>query len=394
MSGILHWEEESRFSRFSLISWWEQERIQTAKILVVGAGALGNEILKNLALLGAGRVAVVDMDRIEKSNLSRSPLFREKDIGAYKAEVACREARAILPELRAVPMIGNVVHQVGLGHFRWADLVLGGLDNREARLAISRACQLTHRPWIDGAIDVLAGLVRVFVPDQGACYECTLSESDWKIMDQRRACSLLPREAQAQEQRVPTTPTTASVIAGLQCSEALKLMHGMEGLRNAGFQFDGRGFDCYRVDYRRDPECFGHDVFEEILEMEDASFRSSLDDVLSRIRARWGDKVIVESVRELVRQLRCDACGNHREYWCSLDSLGPDQAGCPRCGAPCAPVVYHRLDGQEVPAGVSLAELGVPAFDILRVRLEDKLFGAELSRDGKDWMDDHFGGTT
>jgi adenylyltransferase/sulfurtransferase len=65
-------EEDGRFSRFKLISWWDQDRLSEARIVVIGAGALGNELLKNLALLGVGNVFIADLDQIEKSNLSRS----------------------------------------------------------------------------------------------------------------------------------------------------------------------------------------------------------------------------------------------------------------------------------------------------------------------------------
>ena len=67
---------QDRFSRLRLISWWDQEKIARCRLLVIGAGALGNEILKNAALLGFTQVVVVDMDRIEQSNLSRSVMFR------------------------------------------------------------------------------------------------------------------------------------------------------------------------------------------------------------------------------------------------------------------------------------------------------------------------------
>jgi len=72
---------EDRYSRLRLIPWWNQEKIEAARVLVVGAGALGNEILKNMALLGFRRVVVVDLDLIEHSNLSRAVLFRYFEFG-------------------------------------------------------------------------------------------------------------------------------------------------------------------------------------------------------------------------------------------------------------------------------------------------------------------------
>ena len=85
-------EQDDRFHRFKLISWWDQDRLKNAKVLVIGAGALGNELLKNLSLLGVGNVIVADMDRIENSNLSRSVLYRAKDNGQLKATAAARAA--------------------------------------------------------------------------------------------------------------------------------------------------------------------------------------------------------------------------------------------------------------------------------------------------------------
>ena len=92
---------EDRFDRFRLIGWWDQSKLSAAKVLVVGAGALGNEIVKNLALLGIGNILVADMDRIENSNLSRSVLYRESDNGRFKADVAVESAIAIYPEIHA-----------------------------------------------------------------------------------------------------------------------------------------------------------------------------------------------------------------------------------------------------------------------------------------------------
>src|SRR5438067_5005283 len=218
---------EDRFARFRLIGWWDQDRLRRAKVLVVGAGALGNEILKNLALLGVGRVVVIDLDRVANSNLSRSVLFREADCGRPKAEVVAERAKDIFPEMLVRPVADNVVYNLGLGVYRWADVILGGLDNREARVAINQSAARAGKVWIDGAIERLDGVARVFHPATGPCYECTMSEVDWKMLEARRSCALLTRH-EMEHGKVPTTPTTASIVAGIQVQEAIKYLHGLD----------------------------------------------------------------------------------------------------------------------------------------------------------------------
>jgi len=71
---------ETGSAGFRLIPWWDQKKLQSARVLVIGAGALGNAILKNLVLLGFERIVIVDLDKIEESNLSRSILYRSSDV--------------------------------------------------------------------------------------------------------------------------------------------------------------------------------------------------------------------------------------------------------------------------------------------------------------------------
>src|SRR5262245_48425907 len=287
-------EEEDRFARFRLIGWWDQQRLSRARALVIGAGALGNEILKNLALLGVGNVFVADLDTVVNANLSRSVLFREQDRGRPKVDVVAERAREIYPGLRLRPFRGNVVYDLGLGVYRWADVLLGGLDNREARVAINRAAARAGKPWIDGAIERLDGVARVFDPARGPCYECTMNEVDWKMLEARRSCALLTRE-QMEQGKVPTTPTTASVIAGIQCQEAVKLLHGLDVLAGQGFVFEGLHHQSYLVTYSRKLDCPSHEADDPVEVLPWRVGETLAGHLLERAHADLGPDAVLET---------------------------------------------------------------------------------------------------
>jgi adenylyltransferase/sulfurtransferase len=357
---------EDRFSRFRLISWWDQERLSRARVLVIGAGALGNEIVKNLALLGVGNVFVADMDRVASSNLSRSVLFREEDCGRPKVEVIAERSQDIYPAIKVQPFFGNVVYDLGLGVYRWADVVIGGLDNREARVAINQATAKAGKPWIDGAIERLDGVARVFDPATGPCYECTMSDVDWKMLNARRSCALLSRD-EMELGRVPTTPTTSSVIAGMQVQEALKLLHGLPTIAGQGFVFDGTNHQSYLVTYSRLEDCPSHDAMAPIETLPWSVAETTAGEFLERVRTDLGPAAVVEVNHDLLASLTCPACDKTWPYFASLGTVSESAGICPQCGAACTPNMYHTL-GSNAPLDKTLHELGVPLWDVLAGR--------------------------
>src|SRR5205823_4042886 len=262
MSDVLFLDDSDRYSRLRLIAWWDQERLRTAKVLVVGAGAIGNEVLKNLALVGVGNVWVIDCDAIEDSNLTRSVLFRSDDRGRSKAIVAADAVRGINPDVRIVPIHGNVMADIGLGLFREADVVIGCLDNREARLWVNRCCWKVGTPWIDGGVQEISGVVKVFIPPDGACYECGMTENDYRLINLRYSCPLLRRE-ELQAGKVPTAPTIASMIGGLQVQEALKLLHGLPVSAGEALVWNGVANNFYKTAFQRRDGCLSHETYPE-----------------------------------------------------------------------------------------------------------------------------------
>ena len=373
---------EDRFDRFRLIGWWDQSKLAAAKVLVVGAGALGNEIVKNLALLGIGNILVADMDRVENSNLSRSVLYRESDNGRFKADVAVESAIAIYPEIRAYAFNGNVVHDLGMGVFRWADIVIAGLDNREARLTINRHCQKVNRPWIDGAIEAIAGTARVFLPGDGPCYECTMSQTDWKLLQARRSCNLLSR-SEMEQGKTPTTPTIASIIAAVQCQEAVKLLHGMPTIAGRGWVFEGLSADSYLVDYQRKDDCLSHETLGQIHALDAGVDDLPIGDLLSEAhRLLPGSQL--ELSRDVLQSLDCPQCGLSEELFVSLGKVRPEKALCPNCpGVRRQVKTFFQIGNDRGFLSKTLGQIGVPPLDIVIARIGAQAIGFEMAADRK-----------
>lgn len=377
---------EDRFSRFRAIEWWDQRRLSDARILVVGAGALGNEVVKNLALLGVGHLAVVDMDRVELSNLTRSVLFREHDAGRPKAECAVEAARAIYPEIDATAITGNILARLGLGWIHGADLVIGALDNREARVFVNAACARVGRPWIDGGIEIFQGVVRVFHAPRVACYECTMNQTDWDLLNKRRSCSFLARRALAAG-GTPTTPSIASIIAGLQTMEAVKLLHGMEGLVGRGYFFDGLGYNSYVTRYPINPACPWHDAPETPVESP-AGFSSAtpLRALVEWAAHRLGGLDALDLGREIVETLECHDCGHREPVFKPLETLDERLVLCPSCRVERTPAFLHSVGPDSPHLDKTPAALGLPSWDILWPRFGDRTLGIVLAGDAPlDW---------
>lgn len=372
---------EDRYSRLRLIPWWDQKKIRETRVLVVGAGALGNEILKNLGLLGFRDIVVMDLDRIEESNLSRTVLFRSEDIGEYKANVAARSVAAMSGESNVRAVVGNVMHDCGLGLFSWSDVILAGLDNREARLWINRCAWKVNRPWIDGAIEGINGVARVFLPGSAPCYECTLGETDWKLLERRMSCNLLTREANV-EGKVPTTPTISSIIAGIQVQEAVKLIHGMPTLAGHGFVFEGLNHSSYRVEYTANADCMSHHTLERITECPERARQLTLAALWERGKRDLGmAEVTIEFSRDIVHKLVCAKCGAQEERFAPVGSISFDAGRCPNDGQMRTVETLHNYSGSEPHGARTLDQLGLPLFDVFTARSAESEMGYLIAGD-------------
>jgi molybdopterin/thiamine biosynthesis adenylyltransferase len=373
--------QEDRFSRLRLIPWWDQAKISDCRVLVVGAGALGNEILKNLALLGFQQVVVVDLDRIEESNLSRSVLYRNEDVGEWKATAAARAYVQMAPGAKVRALNANILRDCGLGLFQWSDLIFAGLDNREARLWINRVAWKVGRPWIDGAIEGINGVARVFLPGVAPCYECTLGEVDWAILERRMSCNLLAHEPES-EGKVPTTPTISSIIAGIQVQEGVKFIHGLPTLAGRGFIFEGLNHSSYTVTYTENPECMSHYTLPEIVRLPERSTDLTLHELWKRACGDLDSReVTLEFSRDVIHRLVCPGCGEPEEVFAGAGSVRYEEGRCHRDGQMRIVEAIHGYTGSESYGCRRLNELGLPLFDIFAARSPERETGYLLDGD-------------
>lgn len=150
-----------------------QARLEGQKLFVVGAGAIGCEMLKNFAMMGigcgeGGAVHVTDMDHIEKSNLSRQFLFRNSDINSPKSVVACRAAKAMNPALNVVPYENRVGPETEMifndSFYDSLDGVFTALDNVDARLYVDQRCIFYRKPMLESGTLGTKGSTQVVVP--------------------------------------------------------------------------------------------------------------------------------------------------------------------------------------------------------------------------------------
>jgi ThiF family len=259
------------YSRLAATAFSRHHTAITA--LVVGAGALGNEVIKNLALVGIERLWIADRDRVEASNITRSILFCIPDIGEHiahrtpKAVLAAQRVREINPDVRVTPYVGEIA-DLGYGVLRRADVIFSCVDNEMARLELSWACSRLRKTLIDGGLGLMnysSGQVTVFPKENGPCYACRKGADRRRQLLQdlqgREDPCWRKNEAIEAAEGVATTPLMASVVAAFQVEL------GLRGLQAGDADSVGR---AYRITlhptpslepllFERSPTCPLHD---------------------------------------------------------------------------------------------------------------------------------------
>jgi len=358
-----------RYRRHDLIDWFSQEQVSAARVAVIGAGAVGNEVVKNLALLGCGTIDVFDFDTVELHNLTRSVLLRESDAGRNKAEAVAERARELDPH---VTVRADFWDTLALGRLQQYDCAVAAVDNFEARLRLNQLCLIARVNLVNTGLDSRWAAVESFpfaATADAACYECTLPGSAYARVAERYSCGGLRRRARI-ERRIPTTTITASVAGALAASAALRLGDDAEP-RARRRLIDTLGGAGSASDIERRAGCPGCSPYARPPQVV-------------HIRNRWatwhtGKGLDLESVAAqpvqlsdaLITGYECADCGPLEE---AAQYVGRRAAGfddgittCPRCAAPAVRVeirdaftvgeLMERFGASRVPARFALAAI-------------------------------------
>ncbi|NEO46507.1 MAG: ThiF family adenylyltransferase [Moorea sp. SIO4A3] len=350
----------NRYARHDLIPGWNQQHLADATVVIVGMGALGNEVARILAMSGVGNLILCDPDRIEESNLSRTILFRQSDISRLKVEAAAAALVELNPQLTIEQRPLPLVHGVGLGELRDASLVLSCLDSRSARLQLTGRCQLVRAPYIDGGTHPWGGEVRPYLDPDGPCYGCGLSAEERSVADVPWSC-LDTRQENPTGAAIPSSALVGTWMGMI----AVRFLMGMS-CPSGILKIDGCRGTTVVIQQTRDSNCPLHMSIDSVTRIGVGSM-----DTMLKLRNAL-PKLAVPLAWEPVQQgVECFYCGFAENRW-GLPSVEM----CPQCQKPLRPRTTLELD--QVPEDLILSMLGIPPGEILGVRTQDGLKWFEL----------------
>jgi len=200
-----------------------QKKLREATVFLAGAGAIGNEAAKNIAMLGVGRILIADRDRVEMSNISRMIFFKPKDLGRNKAEALAENLQRQYPYVETAAYRGKI-ESMPLKFYLDSQVVLCGLDNAESRIFLTQTCRKYSIPLIDAGIIGLTGRVHSYIPPDDTCPICAFPPNQYSnIVGLKNPC-----DAPLEQATVPSFATSISLVSAILSQEAVKVILGVE----------------------------------------------------------------------------------------------------------------------------------------------------------------------
>ena len=355
-------------------TWLRDVHLSKLRFAVIGGGALGNEVVKTLGLLGAGSVRIIDPDRVERSNLSRSVFFRDEDCGRPKALALSEMLARTFPNTRWESSDCEIA-DVGLQDLSGCQMMMSCVDTDLARVEIAWAALALDLPVADaglGGPDYWHGRVSFFAGQRSACFCCKLSPRRRReilalAQATGRSCWGAPPTSP-----VPSTPTMAAITAALQVDMGLRSLFDLQNGSSREYLswttevLLDSSLNTRRFTTERSVHCPLHNSKQPLVTLphDRASAHELLDSAgMDVLELDWPICVFAA----------CLDCGHlwsprRRVAW--LRRLGK----CPHCQSECIleKENIHKLDRDSPWSNIPLIELGLPERHLYTVRPKEQ----------------------
>jgi molybdopterin/thiamine biosynthesis adenylyltransferase len=230
-------EKERYFKQLSVRDW-NQERLRSARALIVGMGGLGSASALYLTAAGIGKIRLCDGEKVKRSNLNRQILYTEESIGRVKVEEAKKRLVSLNPDVEIEAVPESFGDQNAERLTKDCDIIIDGLDNIESRFLLNEQSVRMQIPYVYGAVQGWQGYVGLFHPPQTACLAC-----------------ILPPDVHTPD-TIPIPGVLPGIIGILQATEALKFIMGIERtLAGSLLIYDSQNLTVDIVQTEKNPAC-------------------------------------------------------------------------------------------------------------------------------------------
>jgi molybdopterin-synthase adenylyltransferase len=184
-----------------------QKILASKHAVLIGAGGLGSNSANLLVRMGIGSIDIIDYDTIDKTNLHRTSVFSEKDIGKYKVNVLKEKLHTVNTEVEIKAINKELTSKNINAVVTNADIIIDGTDNIPLRQLINRAAIQQNIPWVYAGVYGTIGMVMAILPKKTACFQCITQN--------------IPISKKTE---IPVLGTLPATIAAVQCNEVIKIL--------------------------------------------------------------------------------------------------------------------------------------------------------------------------
>jgi molybdopterin/thiamine biosynthesis adenylyltransferase len=229
----------NRYKRQTLVKEFgqkAQEVLARKHAIIIGAGGLGSHSANLLTRIGIGSIDIIDHDIVDITNLHRTSVFSEQDIGKSKALILEEKLRAINTKVRVKGINQKVTSENIWPLVQYADIIIDGTDSIPLRLLINDVSIQHNIPWVYAGVYETIGMVMGILPKKTSCFQCISQEIQ-----------------KSGDQETPVLGSLPATIAAIQCNEAIKILLGKQPAGLLIYDVWNQCFDI--IDIKRNPYC-------------------------------------------------------------------------------------------------------------------------------------------